>query len=230
MNKTISMAGMSLIATETAVAATPQVSQVVEVAIYRVKEPETYPALLKNVMREVKAMPGFISGVHLRSLTDPQLFADINFWEKLELAEAAAQNVHTKPMFKPFMDSFSELKVFGHFLSAAPVAELDRFLEPGAAIELASYSVKDIETQKRTRQNVYRELQNNPSFYGGMPLSSLKTSEGYIDFIAWTSQQEAEETAAKVMAMQEHEAFFQNTDEVKLFEFFTVYDQNGLLK
>ncbi|MCG7585754.1 hypothetical protein [Photobacterium sp. OFAV2-7] len=205
------------------------VSQVSEVAIYRVNNPITYPALLKETMKGVITMPGFVRGIHLQSPTDPYLFADINFWEDLETAEAAAHRVHTEPTFTTFMDSFNELKVFGHFLADSPPAELNRFMRPSAAIELAVYSVKDAEIQKQYRPGVYRFLRDHPSFFGGIALSSLKSNESHIDFIAWTTQQEAEKTAASMMTSHEHMAFFQNTDEVKLFEFFNVYDQNGRL-
>ncbi|PKH07425.1 hypothetical protein [Moritella sp. Urea-trap-13] len=223
MKKTIAMMGISLVATGTAVAA-PQVFPFVEVAIYRVKQPKLHPVLLNDVMQDVKAMPGFISSIHLRSMTEPDLFADISLWEGTNVTRTA------KSVGNSFLGGASELKVFGYFQSTSSKTELDQFIQSGAVIELAAYSVKDITIQEQSRPGVYLELQNSSSFYTGMALSSVKTNGGYVDFIAWASQQAAEETAAKIMAMPEHQAFFQNTAEMALFDFFTVYDQNGLLK
>lgn len=217
------MMGISLAATGTAVAA-PQVLPFVEVAIYRVKQPRLHPVLVKDRMVDVKATPGFISSIHLRSLAEPDLFADISLWEDTNVTRTA------KSMDGFFLNGSTELTVFGYFQSASSITALDQFIQPGAVIELAAYSVKDIAIQEESRLGVYLELQNSSSFYTGMALSSVKTNGGYVDFIAWASQSAAEETAAKIMAMPAHQSFFQNTAEMALFDFFTVYEQNGLLK
>ncbi|WED27575.1 hypothetical protein L3V77_04900 [Vibrio sp. DW001] len=68
-------------------------------------------------------------------------------------------------------------------------------------IELAAYSVKEIATQEKSRSAVYLELENGSKLYAGMALSSVNTGGDYIDFVAWSSQQAAEETAADILAI-----------------------------
>lgn len=214
---------MSLAAIEVAVAA-PQVSPFVEVAIYRVEQPVQHPILSPHMAEDVKSLPGFIRSIHLQSMADPYLFADVSLWEEINVTRTA------KSVSNSFLGGARELKVFGYFQSVSSITELEPFMQPGAVIELAAYSVKDIAIQEKSRSAVHLELKNSSSFYAGMALSSVNTGGDYIEFIAWSSQQAAEETAAKIMAMPDHQAFFQNTAEMRLFDFFTVYEQNGLLK
>lgn len=228
--RALGLAGMTCLATDAALAANPAPETVAEVAIYTVKDPDNYPALLKAAMEHVKKMPGLQGGVHMRSLKDPSMFADVYLWDSLAQAEAAAKAVETEPEFKEFANSFIELKVFSHFAPDGNLEDLKKFMANGAAVEMAVYSVKDPELQKEPRENVYRDLSSQSSVYSGIPLSPLKEGDAYIDFIAWTSPEEAEKTAGSMMAKEEHKAFFGNTDQVNMFEFFTIYDSAGMVE
>ncbi|UGA55689.1 hypothetical protein [Vibrio sp. VB16] len=223
MKKTIATMGLSLAVMEAAVAA-PQVTPFVEVVIYRVEPSVQHPKLSRHLAEDEKALPGFIRGIHLQSLADPYLFADINLWEEINVTRT------TKSVRDSFSGTAQELELFGYFQSVSSITGLESFMRPEAVIELAAYSVKEIAIQEKSRSAVYLELENSSNLYAGMALSSVNTGGDYIDFIAWSSQQAAEETAAKIMLMPEHQAFFQNTAEIKLFDFFTVYEQDGKTK
>ncbi|MFC1234969.1 hypothetical protein [Vibrio sp. F74] len=220
MKKTIATMGLSLAVMEAAVAA-PQVTPFVEVVIYRVEPSVQHPKLSRHLAEDVKALPGFIRSIHLQSLADPFLFADISLWEEINVTRT------TKSVRDSFSGRDQELELFGYFQSASSIIGLESFMRPEAVIELAAYSVKEIAIQEESRSAVYLELENSSNLYAGMALSPVNTGGDYIDFIAWSSQQAAEETAAKIMLMPEHQAFFQNTAEIRLFDFFTVYEQDG---
>ncbi|RED47989.1 hypothetical protein [Aestuariispira insulae] len=226
------MAGAACLATEAALAADAGITPVIkgpvaEVAIYHVADPENYPAMMAAVMEEVGEMPGLRNGVHMRSLKDPTLFADVNLWDSLEEAVAAAKQVETEDRFKPFMNSIKEIKLFGHFVPGQDGSALRKFLADGAVIEMAVYSVKDPAVQEGPRQSVYNALQKTDAFFGGLPLSPAHEGEPYIDFIAWSSEKEGMATAESMMAMDEHKAFFANAEKMSMFEFFEIYDMDG---
>ena len=230
--RALTMAGLVCLATDTALASGPMVKAdidgpVAEVAIYRVKNPDQFPAMMASVMDMVGEMPGLRDGVHMRSLKHPDLFADVNIWDSLEEAAAAAKRVETEARFKPFMERIVEIKLFGHFQPGTDGAELRKFLAEDAAIEMAVYSVKDPALQGEPRQRVYAELAATEAFHGGMPLVPAKAGDPYIDFIAWTSEKEAMETANAMMAKEAHKPFFGNADVLSMFEFFKIYDTDG---
>lgn len=226
------LAGAACLATEAAMAAdmaaTPAIKgPVAEVAIYHVTDPDSFPAMMAAVMDEVGEMPGLRNCVHMRSLKDPTLFADVNLWDSMEEALAAAKQVETEDRFKPFMNRIKEIKLFGHFVPGQDGSVLREFLADGAAIELAVYSVKDPSVQGKPRQSVYKALEATDAFFGGLPLSPAHEGEPYVDFIAWSSEKEGMMTAESMMAKEEHKAFFANAETMSMFEFFKVYDMDG---
>lgn len=221
MIKAIGLISASLATAGQAIAA-PQSSIFVDVAIYRAEQKITSPTLTRKVIADISAMPEFISSIHLQSIAEPEVFADIIVWQSASLkpTEGAFSNA--------IFADLGELELFDRFQSTSKNTTLQPYLQPGAVIELAAYSVNDIAVQTHSRPAVYLELQNSSSFYGGMALSSVKADTNFIDLISWSSQHDAEQTAANIMAMSKHQDFFKNNAEIKLFDYFTVYAKNGL--
>lgn len=233
--RALTLAGAGCLATEAALASsqTPSMapdSQVAEVAIYHVSDPDGFPAVMSDVMKKLGEMPGLKECIHLRSLKSPDLFADVLLWNSMDEAVAAAKIVETDERFKPFLASISEMKLMNHFKPDFQDVSMQKFRSGGAAIEMAVYTVKDSKIQDQPRKNVYRSLTDTDSFLAGIPLSPAQEGEPYIDFIAWTSEKEGGATAQTMMGKPEHKAFFGNADQMTMFEFFEVYDMDGFCK
>ena len=223
MTKVSGLISASLATISQAIAA-PQSSTLVDVVIYRSEQQRATPTLTHKIMANISAMPGFMSSIHLQSIAEPQVFADIIVWQSTSLKPT--EGLPSRAIF----EEGSELKLLDRYQSTSANTTLQPYLQPEAVIELAAYSVNDIATQIHSRPAVYLELQNSASYYGGLALSSVKTDTHFIDLISWGSQQGAEQTAANIMAMPKHQDFFKNNTDIKLFDYFTVYAKNGLIK
>ena len=88
---------------------------ILELVIYKVKNPQTAAAIRDRMRPHVAGYPGFLDWKAVSSPDDAALFADIVTWESIETARAAGQKVMTDPACAPFMAEIGEIFSMGHF-------------------------------------------------------------------------------------------------------------------
>lgn len=88
----------------------------IEIAVYRVRNPQTAEAKRRAMRHHVEAFPGFLGWHAITSAGDPALFADIVTWKSLEEARAASARAMADASCKPFIAEIGEVCSIGHYL------------------------------------------------------------------------------------------------------------------
>lgn len=213
-----------------AVASLPEQGRkfITEVAVYTVRNPEDYPAICDKALDRVMESPHILGGLQLRSAKNNRLFADVYFWTDLEAAKAVADQVERDDDYAEFRNSFDKMHLFTHYETDARFNQLVDYLADQAVVEIAACTVRDRRARSRLQPVVYGRLSQEADCLGAIAMTPFVEADGYVDFIAWRSGDAAERTTARLMQNEETKPFFENVDEMKVFEMFHVYGQKGL--
>ncbi len=91
---------------------------VLELVVYRVKNPETAATVRAAIRPHLASYPGFLGWQAAVSMDDGALFAARVSWESLDAARSAGQKVVTDPVCAGFMAEIGEIFSMGHFAEA----------------------------------------------------------------------------------------------------------------
>ena len=196
-------------------------SHCLEVAVYTVKEANTFNSLQQQAHQNLATFPGFISSLALQGLDSPNSRVDLLLWESATTAKEAAETIRRDDCFAPFMQNIESIRHFAHYRNASLEA-LNR-LAQSPIIEVAAYEALVKGSIAELRQHVYTALQD---FDGASPqIAGIHIDKplSLIDLIGWNSK--ATHDAAPGLLMKRHpelEPFFSGIEKMDVFELFEV--------
>ena len=92
-------------------------SYVLEMVRYQIKSESatTFKDLIGLARTEVMNAPGFVKFQTFNSVKDPLIYVDLVYWNSLEEAQSAAEQIMKLTSLKPWMDAFEKIEFMDHF-------------------------------------------------------------------------------------------------------------------
>ncbi|MFO1120821.1 MAG: hypothetical protein U1F47_00630 [Hyphomicrobiales bacterium] len=88
---------------------------VLELVVYKVKNPQTAAKVRSRMRPHLAAYPGFIDWKPLSAIEDAATFVDLVTWVSIEAAREAGRKVISDPDCAPLMAEIAEVYAMGHF-------------------------------------------------------------------------------------------------------------------
>jgi hypothetical protein len=198
-----------------------QPTPVLEVAVFTVRAPESFPAIQRQTHDLFAALDGHRTGLRLRGMTDG-LFADLVAWDSLEAARQASNTAREDPRFAALMASIAELKLYAHYQPGVDTAALLASLRRAPVVEVAAYAVRDVAVHLDVHARVHGALRALAGHRGGAPAHQLEDQAQFADLIGWESAEAHQRAGAALQERGDLAAFFSGIGEMKVFELFSV--------
>jgi hypothetical protein len=198
-----------------------QPAPVLELAVFTVRDPVTFPAIQRQTHEAVATLSGHRAGLRLRGLTDG-LFADLVAWDSVEAATRASNQVQVDPRFAPLMTSLAELKLYAHYRVDVDTAALLAQLRRAPVVEVAAYGVRDVGVHMDVHGRVHDALRALVGHRGGAPARQVEDPSQFADLIGWEDAEAHQRAGAALQARGDLGAFFSGIGEMKVFELFAV--------
>jgi hypothetical protein len=215
-----------------------QPAPVLELAVFTVREPDSFPAIQRQTHEAVATLSGHRAGLRLRGLraptssgglgsppalrAPPNLFADLVVWDSLEAATRASNQVREDPRFAPLMTSLAELKLYAHYRLVGDPSALLAELRGAPVVEVAAYAVRDVAAQLEVHGRVHEALRALAGHRGGAPARQVEDPSQFADLIGWEHREAHQRAGAALQARADLGAFFSGLAEMKVFELFSV--------
>jgi hypothetical protein len=197
-------------------------ASVLEVAVFRVKDPAAAERLRAAAHERIATYAGFVHLLSLCALDDPGLFADVVEWRSLADAHAAMARAEQDPAVLPFFGALGPIVSMGHYpLTANAVPKLLGLLASAPVVEIAAYGVKDVHVHDAAQPALHAALRVLPVVVGNAPLKSLEAGD-YVDLIGWQTRQAHEAANAQMQHDPQAAAFMANVGAMKVFALFRV--------
>lgn len=92
-------------------------SYVLEVVRYELKPESTanFKNLLSLARTEIMKAPGFVEFHTFNSTKNPSTYMDLVYWNSLEQAQSAAQEIMKLASLKPWIGAFEKVEFMEHF-------------------------------------------------------------------------------------------------------------------
>jgi hypothetical protein len=149
-------------------------ASVLEVAVFRVKDPAAAERLRAAAHERIATYAGFVHLLSLCALDDPGLFADVVEWRSLADAHAAMARAEQDPAVLPFFGALGPIVSMGHYpLTANAVPKLLGLLASAPVVEIAAYGVKDVHVHDAAQPALHAALRVLPVVVGNAPLKSV---------------------------------------------------------
>lgn len=198
-----------------------QPAPVLELAVFTVREPDSFPAIQRQTHEAVATLSGHRAGLRLRGLTDGW-FADLVVWDSLEAATRASNQVRGDPRFAPLMSSLAELRLYAHYRLGGDPSALLGELRGAPVVEVAAYAVRDVAAQLEVHGRVHEALRALAGYRGGAPAHQVEDPHQFADLIGWEHREAHQRAGEALQARADLGAFFSGLGEMKVFELFSV--------
>jgi hypothetical protein len=199
---------------------TPQ--PVLEIVVYRVKDSGAAEPLRQAAHAHISGYPGFVRALRLGSVDDPALFADVVEWRSPAQAHAATARAAKDPAVQPLFGTIGPIISMGHYpLATGASGTLLTQLAEAPIVEIAIYTVSNVELQAAAQPGLHRTLRSMPVVLGSAPLKAVEGA-GYVDLIGWQGKEAHADVAARMKGDPHGAAFIANIGKMEVCALFKV--------
>ncbi len=97
-----------------------------EIAVYEVVDPDGFAGKQEKLHGQVRDLfDGYVASIGLRSVSEPNVFADVVLWLSLDAARAAAAALPERKELAWFPPELGPIRFFDHVEPATPVTAAD---------------------------------------------------------------------------------------------------------
>ena len=166
-----------------------------EIVVYKINDAPTADKERNSAIKQISALPGFLSWVPFTGTNDADDRADLVAWASMDDALAAAKRVGTAPEFAAFRATLKQMVSIGHYTAPAkprlPATS-------GKGIELGRFRLKSGASEQAMREAYAAMVSEHLSHQPGWQRQHLvKLADGTFVDLAFA---ENETTAAEICA------------------------------
>ncbi|MCL7996738.1 hypothetical protein M8994_00600 [Brucella sp. 21LCYQ03] len=191
-----------------------------EIVVYKINDAPTADKERNNAIKQISALPGFISWAPFTGASDAEDRADLVAWASMDDALDAAERVGTAPEFAAFRATLKQMVSIGHY-TAPTKPEIPVKSENG--IELGRFRLKSGANEQAMREAYAAMVSKHLSHQPGWQRQHLvKLADGiFVDLAFADNETTATEICASWQGNSDCDAFLALIEPISM-EFGTI--------
>ena len=192
-----------------------------EIAVFEARDPDGFAGRQAKLHAQLRDLfDGHVASIGLRSLSEPQVFADLVLWESLDAAEAAAAALQEIEDLAWFRQEIGPIRFFDHLQPSAGDDALAQVAE-APVVEVVLSKPRHLAAYVTAHATLHNDhLDAADSVVSHLRL--LPNANGITgDVNGWTSADAMMEMAPAMMQRPELAPVFDERNEMMLFMPFT---------
>ena len=195
--------------------------QSLEIAVFEARDPEAFVDRQVELHEQVgKVFDGYVTSLGLRSVSTPELFADLVLWDDEAAATAAAEAMPTTPELAWLHDELAAVRWFGHLDAAVDASDLLATIGGALVVELVLVRPVETDAFALAHRRLHAALEEVDGVSAHLRL--LRNGDGVVgDVNGWRDEAAMAETGPAMAARSELAPVFDERNEMVLFEAFS---------